>query len=322
MTFERKRVAAYIVATGFTLGCTQALAQITINNGITGDGAWEVETDDAGDSRNATIDPTGALGPTEVIYDFFTYIDVGSDGSAVRLSSSVTSPAASSGTNEVTSSGSFAGPNGAVNWTAVASIAPGSPIYNVALTFTSSAAFGNIQVINYFDEDVLGSSDDVLVVVGTPGGADFQLLTVDATEDVGVSHAAGATAATGMSYNGWAADEYDDLQLAITGAGATYSVTGVIDTVSLPPYADARFPANDAYGPEDITNAYAFTLNPAATSASVVFSLGGSPDATPPPIEPPTPSGPAAPIPTLGPIGLGLLVTLIPLFVGWRRRTA
>jgi hypothetical protein len=321
MTVKKKIIGVSVVAAGITLGCGQALAQITIDNGISGDGAWSVESDDAGDSRDATIDPTGALGPTEVVYDFFTYIDVGSDGSAVRLADSVSSPAALSGPNQVSSSGSFAGPNGTVNWTSAASIAPGSPIYDVVLTFTSSSPFGDIQVINYFDEDVLGNSDDVLVVIGTPGSDDFQLLTVDDDEDVGVSHAASYSAANGMSYNGWAADEYSDLQSAIEGVGATYSVTGVIDTTSLPPYSDARFPANDAYGPEDITNAFAFTLDPGASSASVTFSLGGSPDAAPPVVPPTTPGGPR-PIPTLGPIGLGLLVTLIPLIVGWRRRTA
>jgi hypothetical protein len=271
----------------FGLFLDDARAQITIDNDLAGDGRWEVDVDDAGDSRDARIDPVGPTGLTDVVFDYFTYVDSGADGGGIRLhDTNVTTPAFSSGADEVTSSGNFPGPNGTINWTAISSIADGSSIYNVNLSFTSSVAFGTVRIISYLDEDVLGSSDDVLVVLGTPGDDNFLLLTIDDDQDVGVAQAAGYNTATGMTYIGWAADEFSDLRSAITGSGATYSIPGVIDMGSLPPIVDPRFPSDPAYGPEDITSAFAFDLNPSATSATVNLSLGGSPSGQPPGGEP------------------------------------
>jgi len=276
----KKKICFFVLSLGIVsiFFLTPAIA-IVIDNGVSGDGCWEVDVLDAGNSEDGAIDPTGPTGLINVIYEFYTYADPGADGSAMNLDTNVTTPAFLSGSNEVTSEGNFAGPNGTINWTSVGSILPGSLIYNVTLSFTSSQPFGTVRVINYLDEDVLGSGDDVLVVFGTPGADDFQLLTVDQNNDVGVAQAAGYSSATWMTYIGWAADEFSDLRSAITGAGASYSIAGVIDTVDLPPYSDPRYPANDAYGPEDITTALAFDLDPTATSATVIFSLGGSPDA-------------------------------------------
>lgn len=152
---------------------------------------------DAGNSGNGSIDPTGFTGLTDVIYEFDTYADTGADGTAINLNANVTTAAFLSGSNELTSEGSFVGPNGTINWTSVGFILPGSLIYNIAHSFTSSQPFGTVRVINYLDEDVLGSGEDVLVVFGTPGADDFQLLTVDDDNDVGVAQAAGYGSATG-----------------------------------------------------------------------------------------------------------------------------
>lgn len=138
-------------------------------------------------------------------------------------------------------------------------------------------------MIQYLDEDVLGFSDDILVQLGTLGGSDFQLLTIDDDTDVGVAQSATIVSATGMSYAGWAADEFFDLGSRITAGTQTYSVAGVVDETSLSPTADARFPGEDAWGPEDITTAIAFDLDPSATFASTILSLGGSPSGSPPP---------------------------------------
>ncbi len=157
------------------LSITPAMA-IWIDNGISGDGEWTVDVLDGGESENCQIDPIGGTGLTDVIYEWFVYIDVGADGSATRISDNVTTPAYLSGTNEVTSEGNFAGPNGTINWTSVASIASGSMVYNNVLTFSSTQPFGTVRVICYLDEDVLGAGDDVLVEIGTPGNSNFMLL--------------------------------------------------------------------------------------------------------------------------------------------------
>ena len=181
------------------------------------------------------------------------------------------------GPNQVTSTGSFAGANAPIDWTAVSSIAPGSTLYLTSLSFASSMPLGTLRILQYLDEDVLSVIDDHLVVVGTPGAANFQLLTIDDNFSVGVSHAAGYLTATNMTYTGWAADRFPQLRTAITGPGASYSIPGVVDTVDLPPIADPRFPGQPAFGPTDIISAIVFDVDPNATSASVLLSLGGSP---------------------------------------------
>ena len=286
---------------------------ILINNGLVGDGRWEVDVLDGGESRTGNLDPTGPLGSTEVIFDYFHYVDVGANGGGVQLgNTTVTSPAALTGPNQVSSAGNFAGANGLINWTTVSSIASGSPLYLTNLTFSSANPFGSVRLIQYLDEDVLGISDDHLVVIGTPGAADFQLLTVDNTDAVGVSHAATYLTAVGMAYTGWAADQFSELRSAITGVGAAYSIPGVVDTVDLPPIVDPRFPGLPAFGPRDVTSAIAFDFNPNATTASVIFSLGGSPTGAPTP----DPDGGVVPEPA----SLLLLGTGLAGLFGWKLR--
>jgi hypothetical protein len=274
---------ALLLAVG---GLPQAFA-INIDNGVVGDGFWQVDVQNGGDSFTGNLNPTGAIGNTEVIFEYYHMVDVGANGGGTPLSSTtITSPTALSGPDEVSSAGSFAGQNGTINWSAVSSIAAGSPLYLTELTFTSSSPFGVVRLIQYLDEDVLGFSDDRLIVLGTPGADDFQLLTVDNIDNVGVSHAATYNTALGMDYIGWAARPYRQLLTAIEGAGAAYSIPGIV--TGIPAIDDPRYSSSQEYGTLDITSAIAFDLDPLATSASVIFSLGGSPSGapTPPPTAP------------------------------------
>ena len=282
----RNTILAGLIVAG--LGSAPPAQAIFVDNGVVGDGFWQVDVLAGGESRTGNLDPTGAQPTTDVIFDYFHYIDVGADGGGFRLSTTATlGPSGAGGTGgTVTSMGSFAGLNGTINWQASSTIGAGSDLYLTFLEFSSSQSFGNVRLIQYLDEDVLGVSDDRLIVVGTPGMDDFQLLTVDDDNNVGVSHAATYNTANGMTYIGWAADEFSDLRSAITGAGASYSIAGVVDTTSLTDLGvggDARYPGLQAYGPEDITSAIAFDFDPDATFASVILSLGGSPSGTPTP---------------------------------------
>ncbi len=250
---------------------------ITIDNGVTGDGAWQVVVEPGGDSFSGILDPAGSIGPSDVIFNLSTLVDPGADGGAVALSSSSITGFTLSAPGQVSSSGSFAGANGPVNWNSVSTIAPGSLTYQNTVTFTSAMPFGTLRVLCYLDEDVAGSSDDIMVPLGTPGQANFNVLTVDNTDNFGVAHAAGYLTATNATYIGWAADEYSDLINAIANQGTTYSIPGVIDTTSLPLITDARYPGRMVYGPNDITNAFAFDVTPTATTATIACSLGGLP---------------------------------------------
>lgn len=285
---------------------TRGAGPVTIDNGVTGDGAWQVDVGPGGDTDFGELDAVG-FEPENLIFEFFTYVDAGNDGTFEPLgSTTITSPPALTGTGEVTSSGSFTGPNGTINWTAVATIPQGETVYEVVITFDSASAFGDVRVINYFDQDIFGFSDDVLILLGTPGQPDFQMLTLDNTDDVGIGHFADYFPGSDATYLGFAADEYSDLQTDIEAGSASFSVNGDIDTTSLPPITDPRFPAADAFGPEDITGAYGFDLNPTSSQATLAFSLGGSISGDP--VGPgPGPDGASTPIPTMSRIGMLVL---------------
>jgi hypothetical protein len=243
---------------------------VTINNGVIGDGRLEV-TLGAGGEDDLEFDPLGGTGGvTPLLFELNHYVDVGADGGAVQLgATTITQPPTVTGPNQVTSSGQFTGANGTVNWTAVSTIPAGSVTYTTTLTFTSTAPFGALRVIQYMDADVDNFSTDNLVRIGTFGLPDFRLLTVSATRLLGpAQHSPSVTNAT---CPGWAASPFSELRDAIEGPGTTYSPAGhVIDLI---PTIDARFHGAPAWGPADMTSAVACDLAPAATSASIVFSV-------------------------------------------------
>lgn len=272
-----------------------AINFIFIDNGISGDGFWQVRSSEGGTTTTAFLDPTGSpagiSGKTQIIFQYFNFVDVGADGGGEILhNTTITTPANLTGLNEVTSAGLFEGENGTISWTAVSFIEPGSPLYLTELTFTSDNPFGPVRLIQYLDEDVEGSTDDVLIPIGTPGADDFQLLTLDDNIPIGVSHSSTYNTAVGMTYIGWAADKFNDLRNTIGGAGVTYSIPGEVDTTDLPEIigGDSRFPGLPAFGPADISSAIAFDLDPEATFASVILALGGSLAGEPPPGPTPT----------------------------------
>jgi hypothetical protein len=289
---------------------------IFIDNGVSGAGRWEVDAQAGGESRIGYL-TTSAYGTDNVLYDYYHYIDVGANGGAFRIGSTATSGPSLTGGGHVVSAGSFTGQNGTINWTSDSRIKAGDVLYLTTLEFSSTDPFGTTRLIQYLDEDVFSISFNNLVVLGTPGADDFQLLTIHSSYDAGVSHAATYNTATGMTYIGWAADEYWDLQQRITGSGQSYSIAGVVDTGSLSPMTDSRYPTDPAYGPEDITSAIAFDLDPSATFASVILSLGGAPEGQPPPPPPPPPPDV---IPEPGSVVVWGLLSLSCLGVVWCRR--
>jgi exosortase sorting signal-containing protein len=187
-------------------------------------------------------------------------------------------------------------------------------------TFTFVAVTGTLGVLRfhqYLDEDVEGAGDDAFFTRGSAAGSDLQLFTVDNDEVFGVSHGGsyiGSQGLGGATFAGWAADEYSDLRSELFGAGATVSLTGTIDTADLPPFTHPV--VGPAYGPEDITSTLAWDFDPAATTATIVTTLGGVPEA-----PPPEGGGPVAPaIPTLSGLGLLALSSLVALFALRRLR--
>jgi hypothetical protein len=254
---------------------------LNLSNGVVGDGGWDIDVEAGGNSTNANLDPLGPIASTDVVFGFDTYIDIGADGNAFTIDDSPSNPSVPvfGANNTVTSNGQFAGTNGVISWNATARVPPGTQTYQVTLNFSSPQAFGSVRLINYLDEDVLGAGDDKLIVLNSPTSPNFQLLTIDDTDGVGIAHTAAFQGNTNATYVGWAASRFSNLRSDIEGStGARYSIEGVINPDDFALTSDSRFPFSRVYGPADATAAFAFDLNPAATVASVTFGLGGVPN--------------------------------------------
>jgi len=211
-----------------------------------------------------------------VIFAFNNYIDVGGDGGAIQLSATtITQPPTLVAPDVVVSRGSFTGNNSAeVRWTVETRFKNGvAKLFNT-LTLESDSPLGNIQFINYLDEDIQAPSDDFLYLTGTPGNPDFRAYTIDNRERIGFSHGGFYNPGVDLvnaTYLGFAADEYSDLQLAIEGPGTTYNIAGNINQANLPPINDAVLGL--VYGLADVTTALAWQTSATANTARMTSFL-------------------------------------------------
>jgi hypothetical protein len=207
----------------------------------------------------------------EFFFAFGNIIDVGSNGGAIDLgTSTITLQPTLISPDVVASEGNFAGANGTVNWRVESSIENGESRLTNTVTFSSATPFGDVQFINYLDQDVNGITDDLISVVGTPGEDDFRVFTLDNPERVGFGQGGIYQPGPGLvnaTYSGWAADQWPDLIADIAGPGVNFTVAGNVDTTALPPFVDPNLGA--AFGLNDTTSAFAWNLDPAATTATV-----------------------------------------------------
>lgn len=272
------------IAVGALLvGSTTARAEVITNGIPAGElGHLSVDVQTGGESRDATLTARRAdnneLMTSEVLFDYFSYVDPGNNGDGFRLSG--TTPVVT-GTNEVTSTGSFAGNNNnTINWSAVSFIAEGSSIMSNLFTFTAeTGTLGNLRFLQYMDEDIEGVSDDVFFTRGSIAGGDLELFTIDNDLGFGVSHSGALSEPQGLVNSivaGWAADEFDNMRPRITGSGQDVSFAGVIQNL---PTATNPF-VGSVWGPRDIVSVLAWDVDPDATSATILTTLGGVPDVT------------------------------------------
>jgi len=248
-------------------------------------GHWSVNVTGAGESETAFITASGlvsGLVTTDILYQYFSYIDVGSGGQ--RLSgTSITTGTTLTGDDQVTSAGFFTGAVGnIINWTATSSIPDGEQTLLSAFTFSAqTGALGALRLFQYLDEDVDGFSDDAFFTRGSVAGQDLELFTVDDDQVFGLSHSGALGAAQGLVnavFAGWAACVFDEMRPAIEVGTQSVSPTGdvCVDLAGL----TATIPmVGSVLGPADIVSVLAWDVDPTATSATVITTTGGVPQA-------------------------------------------
>ncbi|MFO0922525.1 MAG: hypothetical protein U0905_08590 [Pirellulales bacterium] len=218
---------------------------------------------------------TQLLSNIDVVFDFINYVDIGSNGGGINLgASTITQPPTLVSPDLVISRGTFQGANGLVRWTVESRFDNGIAKLINTVRFDSDTALGNLQFINYLDEDVQGVSDDLLYLTGTPGQPNFRAYTLDGPERIGFNQGGEYIASSDLvnaTYTGWAADRFADLRSAITGNGTQYTVPGNIDTADLVPFNDPSL--GQVYGLADVTTAFAWNVDPAANSAVITTFL-------------------------------------------------
>jgi hypothetical protein len=267
------------------LAATSARA-VVINNGIPAGtlNHWEVDVVGGGEAISAdlTAQRFAAMDivTEDIIFDYFSYVDVGAGG--FQLSSFVTMPPALTGVNEVTSSGSFLGAGGnTINWSVVSTIANGDSRFVNQFSFATAngSPLGSLRLYQYLDEDIEGVGDDVFLVRGSVAGQDLELFTIDNDQVYGVSHSGALTGAQGLvnaSFAGWAADNYNDMKPKLAAGTQAVAPAGVIDASLI---AINHPQVGDAYGPADIVSVLAWDVNAASSSATIITTLGGVPEA-------------------------------------------
>lgn len=212
----------------------------------------------------------------QYIFAHDTYIDVG--GTVTNLAATnITQPATLIADDRVQSQGNFDGPNGQVDWTIESYFLDGVATLYTTLDLQSAAGgdLGDIDIINYLDEDVELPNDDILYTVGTPGQADFRAYTIDGNRRVGFSHG-GFYSNDGINqsnaqYIGWTADEFPDLDDDIQAGDAQFSIPGVIDVAALPVGSEPGI--GTVYGPGDVTTAFAWRTEGGSSSSRVTSFL-------------------------------------------------
>lgn len=275
-------VSGISLSLGATLLASHAQAAI-ISNGVPAGtlGHWSMDITTGGESRQADLTAqrlfSGNLTTENVLFDYFTYIDIG--GGGFQLSG--TDPVGDS--SQVSSSGSFLGSLGnTISWNVTSAIAPGSTLMTNTFTLDAGQGFtlGDIALYQYMDEDIEGVNDDIFFTRGSAAGNNLELFTVDNQERYGVSHGGAYDDTQGLvnaTFAGWAVDNYNDMKPQLTAGTQAIADGGVIDG-SLVSFIDPDLGL--VYGPDDIVSVLGWSVDPDAQTATIITTIGGVPDGT------------------------------------------
>jgi hypothetical protein len=283
---SKKCLAVLLASIGLGLG-SMPVSAVVISNGIALGtvGHWDVDVWTGGESRSATITANRLVSPSpfneNVLFDYFTYISIGSGAAAnFQLGSGVSAVLDLSG--NAVSSGSFIGSLGnTIDWTATSSIPAGGSVMTTVYEFrvrNEQERLGTLGLFQYMDEDIQGVGDDVYFTRGSVATDDLQLFTVDNAEVYGVSHSGAFSAAQGLlnaSYTGCAADRYNNMKPRLEAGTQTLGNPNCV-IQNLAAFVHPQVGA--AFGPADIVSVMAWTVDPLARSATIITTLGGVPD--------------------------------------------
>jgi hypothetical protein len=262
---------------------------LEIHNGILpGElGHFRVDVLGAGDIDNGYVtakrSSDGNLTTDELIYEYIAYISLGMGEASFELATTRTDGPSLTNQGAVYSKGQFTGSGGnTIGWETWSSIEPQSSTMVTTFRFVAqSGTLGELILNQYLDEDVNSSSgNDFLLRTGSLDARNLQLFTLDSTDRYGISHSGALSPGQGLvnsEFIGWGADEYSHLRAAIRDGSVVISKQGSIVTDRLPPFLDESL--GQVYGLEDVTSTMAWRMNPGASEAVVLTTLGGVPEA-------------------------------------------
>jgi hypothetical protein len=166
---------------------SRAALAVVIDNDVPAGtlGSWSVDVDTGGQTDDATLTAellqSKTLTTGNVIFAYRSYVDTGAPGSGFTLGSDVLPTVDQADPDRVVSTGTFPGAGeNLIRWEVTSSIADGSAVMVNRVRFTAvSGTLGPIRFLQYLDEDVGGSSDDIFLTRGAPSTGDLQLFTLD-----------------------------------------------------------------------------------------------------------------------------------------------
>lgn len=219
---------------------------------------------------------TNVLVAQDYVFRHATYL-ITAAGATLLASATITQQPTLIADDTVESRGTFAGPNGTIDWIATSYLVDGVAklFSSVELVARGTATLGDIRIVSYLDEDVPPLFDNILYTTGTPGQDDFRAFTVSNVDRIGFAHGGfynpDGFNLTGAIYTGWAADLFPVLQGRVAAGTQTFSIAGDINLTSLPAQTD--FSLGTVYGPGDVTTAFAWNTQSTASRARVTSFL-------------------------------------------------
>ena len=241
---------------------------------------FSVDVQSAGKTFTLRVtDPSATITAEDIVFAYQLYVVV--DGTSQLLEG--TAPVLISD-DKVSSSGSFTGAAGnTIEWTVESLIKDGSMQMRNTTSFTASTGtLGNIQVIQYLDQDVDGAGDDVYFSRGSVAGSNLELYVLDDNNPIAIGVSQGGAFLTeqgliNASFDGWAACIYRERAKYIDGT-FTYTPSGEI--CSTLDNKNTTHPDIGAVkGVADTITSLAWSVEPTANQSIVVSTLGGVPDA-------------------------------------------